>query len=91
MLLLNVDSAVSGPEFGGSGVPSLRDLVLDAAGAILDPRTGKSLRPAWTEAQRSTWAASAPLTLADPLWDTPRAANSTVIRNRSKLGAFSPN
>ena len=70
VLLLNVDSAVSGPEFGASGVPSLRELVLDAAGAIIDPRTGKSLRTAWTEAQRAAWAASAPLVLTDPVWDS---------------------
>ena len=71
VLMLNVDSAVSGPEFGGSGVPSLRELLLDAAGAINDPRTGKSLRSAWTEARRAAWAASAPLVLVDPLWDSP--------------------
>ena len=70
VLLLNVDSAVSGPEFGASGVPSLRELVLDAAGAIVDPRTGKSLRSAWIGAQRGTWAANSPLVLIDPLWDS---------------------
>jgi N-acetylated-alpha-linked acidic dipeptidase len=70
VLLLNVDSAVGGPEFGASGVPSLRELVLDAAGAIIDPRTGKSLRAAWTDAQRAAWSASAPLVLTDPLWDS---------------------
>jgi N-acetylated-alpha-linked acidic dipeptidase len=71
VLMLNVDSAVSGPEFGASGVPSLRELLLDAAGAIIDPRTGKSLRSAWTDAHRAAWGASAPLVLADPLWDSP--------------------
>ncbi len=76
VLLLNVDSAVSGPDFGGSGVPSLRELALDAAGSILDPRTGKSLRAAWTETHRATWAASSPLVLADPLWDAPAAGDS---------------
>ncbi len=50
----------AGRSFGASGVPSLRDLVLDAAGAIIDPRTGKSLRAAWTEAHRAAWAAGAP-------------------------------
>jgi N-acetylated-alpha-linked acidic dipeptidase len=69
VLLLNVDSAVSGPEFGANGVPSLRELVLDAAGAIVDPRTGKSLRSAWIGAHRATWAANSPLVLSDPLWD----------------------
>jgi len=34
ILMLNVDSAVSGPDLGLGGVPSLRDLVLGAAGAI---------------------------------------------------------
>ena len=50
VLMLNVDSAVSGRELEMSGVPSLRDLTLDAAGAITDPRTGKSLRDVWTAA-----------------------------------------
>jgi len=68
VLLLNVDSAVSGPELEMSGVPSLRDLVLDAAGSITEPRTGKSLRETWTEARRSAWADSAPLVLNDPAW-----------------------
>jgi N-acetylated-alpha-linked acidic dipeptidase len=74
VLMLNVDSAVSGPEFEASGVPSLRELVLDSAHAIIDPRTGKSLRSAWTDARRSSWATSSPLVLADPLWE---AANSS--------------
>jgi N-acetylated-alpha-linked acidic dipeptidase len=71
VLMLNVDSAVSGPEFGASGVPSLRELLLDCAAAIVDPRTGKSLRAAWTEAHRAAWATRAPLVLSDPLWDSP--------------------
>ena len=58
VLMLNVDSAVSGPELSASGVPSLRELVLDAAEAITDPRNGKSLRAAWTEAHRAAWAST---------------------------------
>jgi N-acetylated-alpha-linked acidic dipeptidase len=54
-----------------SGVPSLRDLTLDAAGAVTDPRTGKSLKELWTAARRQAWAAAAPLVLADPLWERP--------------------
>jgi N-acetylated-alpha-linked acidic dipeptidase len=61
---------VSGPALGMSGVPSLRDLVLDAAGALTDPRSGKSLRAVWTDARRAAWAASSPLVLFDPLWDS---------------------
>jgi N-acetylated-alpha-linked acidic dipeptidase len=69
VLMLNVDSAVSGPELGMAGVPSLRDLALDAAGAITDARSGKSLRSVWLDAQRKSWSSSSPLNLADPLWD----------------------
>jgi N-acetylated-alpha-linked acidic dipeptidase len=86
VLMLNVDSAVSGPEFGGSGVPSLRELLLDAAGAIVDPRTGKSLRSAWTESHRVAWASSAPLVLADPLWDSP-VKGDTKFETRSPAPA----
>jgi N-acetylated-alpha-linked acidic dipeptidase len=68
-LLLNVDSAVSGRELDMGGVPSLRDLALDAAGAINDPRTGRSLRELWIDAKRTAWSAASPLSLSDPIWD----------------------
>src|SRR5208283_261314 len=68
-LLLNVDSAVSGRELDMGGVPSLRDLALDAAGAINDVRSGRSLRELWVDAQRTAWAAASPLILSDPIWD----------------------
>ena len=68
-LLLNVDSAVSGRELDMGGVPSLRDLALDAAGAINDVRSGRSLREIWVDAQRKAWAAASPLILSDPIWD----------------------
>jgi len=71
VLMLNVDSAVSGPTLEMSGVPSLRDMVLDAAGSIVDPRSGKTLRAAWTDERRAAWASSAPLVLTDPIWDSP--------------------
>jgi len=70
VLMLNVDSAVSGPTLEISGVPSLRDMVLDAAGSITDPRSGKTLRAAWTDERRTAWAKSAPLVLTDPIWDS---------------------
>jgi N-acetylated-alpha-linked acidic dipeptidase len=78
VLMLNVDSAVSGRELEMSGVPSLRDLTLDAAGAITDPRTGKSLRDLWTAARRQAWATAAPLVLADPLWEKPVTVGGDV-------------
>jgi len=51
------------------GVPSLRDLALEAAGAVLDTNTGKPLRDLWLEARHKAWAAATPLNLTDPLWD----------------------
>ena len=60
-LLLNVDSAVSGRELDMGGVPSLRDLALDAAGAINDVRTGRSLREIWVDSKRAAWTAASPL------------------------------
>ena len=64
VLMLNVDSAVSGPDLGLAGVPSLRDLALDAAGGVTDVRTGKSLRALWMDRQRATWANQEPVDLA---------------------------
>lgn len=69
MMLLNVDSAVGGTEIDLDGVPSLRDLLLDACGAVTDIRSGRSLRQLWTEKRRSQWAANAALEQRDPLWD----------------------
>jgi N-acetylated-alpha-linked acidic dipeptidase len=77
LLVLNVDSAVSGPELEMGGVPSLRDLALNAAESLNDPRTGRSLRAIWTEGRRNAWAAGAPLVLADPAWERhPSEGNS---------------
>ena len=46
---LNVDSAVSGPNFGGSGTPSLHELVREATREVADPRAGRSVYEAWRE------------------------------------------
>jgi N-acetylated-alpha-linked acidic dipeptidase len=91
VLMLNVDSAVSGHELGASGVPSLRELMLDAADAIIEPRTGKTFKSVWIEARRAAWAKSAPLVLYDPLWDGAAAKydhrrDSTIKGSR----AFAP-
>jgi len=87
-LLLNVDSAVSGRDLDMGGVPSLRDLALDAAGAINDVRTGRSLRDIWIDAKRKAWSAASPLNLSDPLWDdaahdSPRDAGKLRARGFS--------
>jgi N-acetylated-alpha-linked acidic dipeptidase len=84
-LLLNVDSAVSGPDLNMGGVPSLRDLALDAAGAVSDVRTGRPLRDLWLDARRGEWAGSSPLNLIDPLWDGPDgAAEGTSVKSRAR-------
>ena len=85
-LLLNVDSAVSGPDLDMGGVPSLRDLALDAAGAITDIRTGRSLRAIWTDARRAAWASASPLNLADPLWDEPADGSKTLAAKPDPRG-----
>ncbi len=86
--MLNVDSAVSGKELEMSGVPSLRDLTLEAAGSLTDPRTGKSLRDSWVASRREAWATAAPLVLADPLWDS--ASSSNGGRHEPDSPAFAP-
>ncbi len=86
VLMLNVDSAVSGPEVGFSGVPSLRDFVLEAAGSVTDVRNGKSLRDTWTESRRKAWASQSPLILDDPAWRT----NGAASHEARKAGVFSP-
>ena len=46
VLMLNVDSAVSGLDLDAQGIPSLRDLFLDAAGGVTDVRSGRTAPPA---------------------------------------------
>jgi N-acetylated-alpha-linked acidic dipeptidase len=96
-LLLNVDSAVSGKELEMGGVPSLRDLALDAAGAVTDVRTGKPLRDVWLDAKRTAWAGTSPLGLSDPIWeesatecaDHPEPRSSRFIPQLHPLGSGS--
>jgi len=66
VLMLNVDSAVSGLELDAQGIPSLRDLFLDAAGGVTDVRSGRPLRQLWVEKNRAAWAKDATIELADP-------------------------
>ncbi len=87
VLMLNVNSAVSGHEVGFSGVPSLRDFVLEAAGAITDVRTGRTLRDTWTEARRKAWAGQSALILDDPAWNGNGSESSA---SAAKTREFSP-
>ena len=44
---LNMDSAVSGPNFGASSVPSMWKLIRGVARDIKDPKTGQTVYQAW--------------------------------------------
>ncbi len=72
VLMLNVDVAVTGPEVGFSGIPSLRDFTMEAAAAVVDVRTGKNLRDSWVASRREAWAAQSSLILDDPAWGDQR-------------------
>ncbi|MDX2039522.1 MAG: M28 family metallopeptidase [Isosphaeraceae bacterium] len=65
LLMLNVDTAVAGPDFDIDGVPSLRDFLLGAAREIPDVRSGKPLADVWTAKQRARWAAAGAVDLGD--------------------------
>ena len=67
VLMLNVDSAVSGPDLSAGGIASLRDLFLSAASDVTNPRTGKTLAVEWLEAQRKEWA-NQPIDLDESVW-----------------------
>ena len=91
VMLLNVDSAVSGTELDVDGVPSLRDLFVEAAGGIHDFRSGRTLRDVWTTRRRAAWAGGAPVDLG-AIWDAP-AGSPDVDSNASNGAAgrkFSP-
>ncbi|HEX8458270.1 MAG TPA: M28 family metallopeptidase [Pyrinomonadaceae bacterium] len=49
---LNMDSAVSGANFGASSVPTLWKLIRAAARDVSDPKTGKSVYQAWQDRVR---------------------------------------
>ncbi|MEO6223860.1 MAG: M28 family metallopeptidase [Vicinamibacterales bacterium] len=63
---LNLDSAVSGPDFSASGVASLRDVMRDVARVVPDPGKGGSVGALWESRAKAAWAQSAPVTLGGP-------------------------
>ena len=72
---LNVDSSVSGPSFTASAVPTLNRLVAEAADAVIDPETGKSIAAATRSA--GPRAASA----------LPTATGNDLVNNRLGSGS----
>ena len=57
---VNMDSAVSGQEFGMGGSPSLREFLVSVADALPDPRRGRSLGALWREKRLNEWAERPP-------------------------------
>jgi len=49
---LNMDSAVSGPNFGASSVPSFWKLIRSATRDVRDPKTGKTVYQTWKDRAR---------------------------------------
>jgi len=71
VLMLNVDSAVSGQELDLDGIPSLRDFLLEAASGVADVRKGGTLRDGWLAKHREGWAGTGALDLDDRVWTGP--------------------
>ena len=69
VMLLNVDVAVSGPDLDVDGVPSLRELFLEAAGGVHDIRSGRTLRDLWMAKRRAAYSGAAPVDLGE-VWGT---------------------
>ncbi len=86
-LMLNVDSAVGGTSLEMSGIPSIRDLLLESAATVTDPRSNKTLRDMWLAKSKAAWAADEPVILDDSLW---KNAAQTKSSQRDDGGRFSP-
>jgi N-acetylated-alpha-linked acidic dipeptidase len=69
---LNVDVAVSGPNYGASSVPTLWKLIRGATRDVRDPKTGKSIYQAWQDKSHES-SPDAELTDAAAGTDTPIA------------------
>jgi N-acetylated-alpha-linked acidic dipeptidase len=57
---INLDSSVTGGDLDVAGIPSLRDLVLEAAGDVAEPRHGGTILDAWRSRRQREWAKSEP-------------------------------
>jgi N-acetylated-alpha-linked acidic dipeptidase len=78
---INIDSAVTGPDFGSSGVPSLRDVMREVARVVPEPRQGGSVGALWENRAKALWAQSAPVNLGGP--------DSEFVQQLGRLGSGS--
>jgi len=76
---LNVDSAVSGSNFGASSVPSMWKLIRGATRDVKDPKSGQSVYQQWQERSREDQP--------DPELTNAEAASDTSIAE-ARIGAL---
>ncbi|MEE9219630.1 MAG: M28 family metallopeptidase [Acidobacteriota bacterium] len=63
---VNLDSSTSGPDLNVNGAPALRDLVLEVAADVREPRKGGSILQAWRGRKQRSWARTSPVCLHGP-------------------------
>lgn len=83
---LNCDSAVTGPDLSIAGVGSLRDLVVEVAGQIRDPKRGKPVLQLWNDSAKKAWATTEPVDPDKP--DREFYLNLTPLGSGSDYTAF---
>jgi N-acetylated-alpha-linked acidic dipeptidase len=80
VMMFNVDSAVSGPMLDLDGIPSMRELVLQAMADIVDPRTSKTLKESWLARQKDQWKTNESIELDEGIWEgKPEAVREPVF------------
>ncbi len=62
---VNLDSSVTGGDLSVAGIPSLRDLVVEVASDLDEPRRGGSVLDAWRSRLQRDWAKSEPACAPD--------------------------
>jgi N-acetylated-alpha-linked acidic dipeptidase len=83
---LNIDAAVTGADLRLGGVPSLREVVREAAAAVAEPRQGGTLLAAWERREQREWARQAPVDLSAP--ERPFEAQLDPLGSGSDYTAF---
>jgi N-acetylated-alpha-linked acidic dipeptidase len=63
---VNLDSSVTGPELEVEGIPSLRNLLMEAADDLPDPVRGKSVGELWRSKRRGEWNGEEPICPSEP-------------------------
>jgi len=88
-LMLNVDSAVSGTTLDMEGIPSLRNLLLESAATVTDPRTSRNLKDTWLKAERDAWLGR-PIVPSPEFWERSGKESDTVAMNDLAAAEFEP-